>query len=264
MGLRPAKPQDGVVWITGASSGIGRAVALEHARRGWTVAVTARREPDLESLAEDASSLAGRILAYPGDVTDSAAVAAIAASIVAAHGPIARMILNAGAYLPVSASKLEVGAFRRSFDLNLMGVVNGLAAVLPAMIARGHGQVAITGSVAGYGGLPNAAAYGATKAGLINLAASLRFDLDNDGVLMQIASPGFVKTAATDSNAFPMPFLMEAGAAATRYVDGLDTTRFEIVFPRRFALILKALNILPYRVYFAAVSRATGWRGRRD
>jgi NADP-dependent 3-hydroxy acid dehydrogenase YdfG len=264
MQLRPAKPQDGLVWITGASSGIGRAVALEHARRGWTVAATARRAAALSSLVQEAAALHGRILDHPGDVTDSVAMAAMAASIISAHGPIARVILNAGAYLPVRASTLDVDAFRRSFDLNLMGVVNGIAAVLPAMIARGNGQVAITASVAGYGGLPNAAAYGAAKAGLINLAASLKFDLDNAGVLIQIASPGFVKTAATDSNEFPMPFLMDVDAAATRYVDGLDATRFEIVFPRRFAFLLKVLNVLPYGAYFAAVSRATGWRGRKD
>ena len=107
-----------------------------------------------------------------------------------------------------------------------------------------------------------ASAYGATKAALINLASGLKFDLDPAGVLIQVVCPGFVKTPATDANAFPMPFLMDVGEAAERVVEGLETDRFEIAFPKRFVLILKALNLLPYRAYFAAVSRATGSRSR--
>ena len=261
---RPSTPSDGVAWITGASSGIGRAVALAHARRGWTIAATARREDQLTSLAHEAGAVGGRLVAHAGDVTDTAKMIEIAAAIETAHGPIARVVLNAGAYLPVRAATFSVEAYRKSFDLNVMGVVNGLAAVLPAMTARKAGQIALTASVAGYGGLPSASAYGATKAALINLAAGLKFDLDNAGVLIQVVCPGFVKTAATDGNAFPMPFLMDAGDAADRFVAGLETTRFEIAFPRRFALILKLLNMMPYGLYFSAVSRATGWNGKGD
>jgi short-subunit dehydrogenase len=264
MTLRPATPADGVVWITGASSGIGRAVALEHARRGWTVAATARREDELVALADAAGSLPGRIVAHPGDVTDTPGMAAVAMAIGRAHGPIARAILNAGVFHPVRARTFDRDIYEKSFSINVMGVVNGLAAIMPAMAERGTGQIAITASVAGYGGLPSASAYGATKAALINLAAGLKFDLDQAGVLIQIVCPGFVRTAATDQNAFPMPFLMEAEDAARRFVHGLDTTRFEIAFPRRFALILKLANLLPYSLYFATVGRATGWDRRED
>jgi NADP-dependent 3-hydroxy acid dehydrogenase YdfG len=262
--MRPSVPGDGVVWITGASSGIGRAVALAHAERGWTVAATARRGEELVALARAAGRGPGRIIAHPGDVTDTAGMAEIAASIATAHGPIARLLVNAGAYHPIRARDFNPDIYRKSFELNVMGVVNCLAAVMPAMIARSSGQIAITASVAGYGGLPMASAYGATKAALINMASGLKFDLDKAGVLIQVVCPGFVKTAATDANPFPMPFLMPVEAAAERIMAGLSTSRFEITFPRRFALILKALNILPYGAYFAAVSRATGWSGKAD
>lgn len=259
---RPSVPADGVVWITGASSGIGRATALAHARRGWTIAATARREPELLSLAQEAGAVGGRLIAHPGDVTDKDRMAQIASAIETAHGPIARLVLNAGAYIPVRAAAFETRAYKHSFDLNVMGVVNGLAAVLPAMMARRGGQIAITASVAGYGGLPSASAYGATKAALINLAAGLKFDLDNAGVLIQVVCPGFVKTQATEGNAFPMPFLMDVSDASERLVAGLETPRFEIAFPKRFAYLLKVLNCLPYRLYFDLVSRATGWKDK--
>ena len=261
---RPAVASDGVVWITGASSGIGRAVALAHARAGWTIAATARREAELLALAQEAGALGGRLVAHPGDTTDAARMAEIVSAVETAHGPIVRAVLNAGAYRPVRAASFDVEAYRKSFDLNVMGTVNCLAATLPAMMARQSGQIAVTASVAGYGGLPNASAYGGTKAALINLVSALKFDLDNAGVLIQLICPGFVKTAATDQNAFPMPFLMDVGDAAERVMKGLATDRFEISFPRRFALILKLLNILPYRIYFPLVARATGWSGKVD
>lgn len=261
---RVAVPADGVCWITGASSGIGRSVALAHARAGWTVAATARREADLIALSRDAAGLPGRIVAHPGDVSDAEGMAGVARAIEATHGPVARALLNAGVYIPTRPATMALDDYRRSFDVNLMGTVNCLAAVLPAMLKRGTGQIAITSSVAGYGGLPTSAAYGATKAGLINLAASLKFDLDNAGVLIQVINPGFVETPATDKNPFAMPFLMKQEDAAERVLRGLASTRFEITFPRRFAYILKALNLLPYGAYFALVSRATGWKGKTD
>ncbi len=261
---RASTPADGVCWITGASSGIGRAVALEHVKAGWTVAATARRESDLLDLSREAAALGGRVIAYAGDVADAERMADIVRAIETTQGPIARALLNAGIYIPTRAATFRPDDYRRSFDVNLMGTVNGLAAIVPAMIARGRGQIAVTSSVAGYGGLPTSAAYGATKAGLINMAASLKFDLDNEGVLIQVINPGFVKTPATDSNPFEMPFLMEIDDAARRVVEGLKSSRFEIAFPRRFALILKALNMLPYGLYFALASRATGWRGKKD
>jgi NAD(P)-dependent dehydrogenase (short-subunit alcohol dehydrogenase family) len=260
---RPATPTEGLFWITGASSGIGRAVALEAVRRGWRVVATARRAEELASLAAAAEG-PGFIIEAPADVTDEGALVASIARVEADHGPIARAFLNAGLYLPVRAKPFEASKFHKSFAVNLGGTVNALAAVLPAMIARGQGQIAINASVAGYAGLPTSAAYGATKAGLINLAESLKFDCDNAGVLIQIVNPGFVKTPATDTNPFPMPFLQEVDVAARRVLDGMDRAAFEITFPRRFAYILKALGMLPYPLYFALVARGTGWKGKRD
>jgi NADP-dependent 3-hydroxy acid dehydrogenase YdfG len=227
------------------------------------VVATARRAEELASLAAEASG-PGKVIAAPADVTEEAALAAAIARIEAEHGPIARAFLNAGLYLPVRARPFEASKFHKSFAVNLGGVVNGLAAILPGMMARGAGQIAINASVAGYSGLPTSAAYGATKAGLINMAESLKFDCDNAGVLVQIVNPGFVKTPATDTNPFPMPFLQEVEIAARRVLEGMDRAQFEITFPRRFAYILKALGMLPYPVYFALLARATGWKGKRD
>lgn len=252
---RPQRPADGLFWITGASSGIGRELALEAARRGWRVVVTARRADELQSLALEAP---GHIFPAPCDVTDESAMAALVQRIEEEHGPIARVFLNAGLYLPVEIDPFEASKYHKSFAVNLGGVVNGLAAIVPRMLERGVGQIAINASVAGYSGLPTSAAYGATKAGLINMAESLRFDGDRRGILIQVVNPGFVETPATATNPFPMPFLMKAEAAVKRIADGMDRPGFEITFPRRFAYILKFLRILPYPLYFWLAKRAMG------
>ncbi len=250
-----------VAWITGASSGIGRALALRMAASGWTVAVTARRAGELHELAAQAP--AGAILPFAADVTDAAAMSAAVDGIEAQAGPIVQAVLNAGVYLPVTAETFDAAIFRKSFDVNLMGAVNGLAPLLPRMIARRSGRIAVVASVAGYGGLPTSAAYGATKAGLINLAESLKFDLDRYGVTIQVVCPGFVETPATDDNPFPMPHLMKVEDAAARIEAGLATDAFEITFPRRFTYQLKLLQMLPYRAYFAMVARSTGWNRKQ-
>ena len=252
-------PADGAIWITGASSGIGRALALEMARRGFAVAATARDAAALASLAAEGG---GKIAAFPGDVTDQAAMDAIVPAIEAALGPIQIAVLNAGIYLPVRALPFEHDKFRKSFDVNLMGTVNGLGAIIPAMVARRRGQIWITSSVAGYGGLPTSAAYGATKAGLINLAASLWLDLKLADVHVGVINPGFVDTPATAKNPFEMPFLMKVEDAATRIADGFAKPRFEITFPRRFAFLLKAMNLLPYDWYLNLTFRNTKWGER--
>jgi NAD(P)-dependent dehydrogenase (short-subunit alcohol dehydrogenase family) len=255
---RPMTPADGAAWITGASSGIGRELARQLAADGWTVFATARDVAALEALAAEGG---GRIHALPGDVTDAVAMADAIATIEAAGRPLALAILNAGIYLPVGAADLAREPFEKSFAVNLSGTVNGLVPALAAMQARGRGQVAIVSSVAGYGGLPTSAAYGATKAGLTNLAESLRFDLDRLGILVQAVHPGFVETPATDRNPFAMPFIVKADEAARRIRRGLARTGFEITFPRRFTWLLKAVNLLPYPLYFAVVGRITAPRG---
>lgn len=255
-----ATPSDGVAWITGASSGIGRQLALELAGRGWTVAATARNAGELAALAAEAPD--GRVRAFPGDVTDPAAMARVAAAIEGEAGPIVLAILNAGTYYPVSAVPFERDKFAKTFDINVMGAVNGLAPLIPAMVQRGKGQIWLVSSVAGYGPLPAAAAYGASKAALINMAGGLKFDLDRTGVHIGVINPGFVKTPLTDKNEFEMPFLMPVEEAARRIADGIKRPRFEITFPRRFALMLKAMNLLPYAWYFPFVAKGTKWEKR--
>lgn len=257
-----AVPSDGIAWITGASSGLGYHVAKRLAAAGWTVAATARSAGDLNALAEECSGLPGNIVPAAGDVTDQAAMGRIAERLMAEHGGIALLILNAGIYLPLRASELRLEDFDRSFAVNLNGVTNCLVPCLDHMRARRRGQIAIVSSVAGYGGLPTSAAYGATKAGLTNMAESLKFDLDLFNIHIQIVHPGFIDTPATQSNPFPMPFLMDVEEAAERLVKGLNSDRFEITFPRRFTYGLKFINLLPYPLYFWLVNRATGWRSK--
>lgn len=257
-------PTDGTAFVTGASSGIGRALALRLADSGWQVAVTARSAEELERLALEAAESAGAILPFPGDVTEPEAMTELVHRIEHEAGPIALAVLNAGVYLPVDGTALSVEPFHTSFAVNLGGTVNTLVPVIEAMRPRRRGRIALVASVAGYRGLPTSAAYGATKAGLINLAEALKFDLDRLGIAIQVISPGFVDTPATRRNPFPMPHLMDVETAATRIEAGVTRGRsFEIAFPRRFVFQLKLLRLLPYRLYFALVSRATGWRGRK-
>jgi short-subunit dehydrogenase len=243
------------VWITGASSGIGRELALHYARLGATVAASARRREELGALAALAP---GHIHAFPLDVTDAAAMTAAVAAIEAAIGPIDLAIFGAGTFTPVEVDGFDAALFRGHVEINYMGVVNGIAALLPRLLARGCGHFAVIASVAGYRGLPTAAAYGPTKAALINLCEALKPDLDQRGIGISIVNPGFVRTAMTETNRFAMPFLMEPEDAARRIAAGLAAGRFEVAFPRRFVFMLKLARLLPYGLYFRLVRRATG------
>jgi len=245
-----AKPADGVAWVTGASGGIGRGVALELARRGYEVRATARRGQELETLADEARGYSGCIVAAPGDVTDRAGMAALVAGI-EAERPIALAFLNAGGSYRESSDDFGGEAFAKTFALNVQGVANGVNPVYNAMRARERGQIAIVGSVAGYGGLPNAGAYAPSKAAVISMAVGLKFRADQDNITIQIVNPGYVKTPLTANNTYPMPFLMECDEACRRICDGLERGGFEIRFPRRLAWLLRALQSLPYPLYFA-------------
>ncbi|MFC3676685.1 SDR family NAD(P)-dependent oxidoreductase [Ferrovibrio xuzhouensis] len=248
----------GVVWITGAGSGIGRATALRFLRAGAMVAGTARRAETLEAVAAAARDFTGRFHALPADLTDSAATGDVVRRIERDIGPLRLALLNAGSHEPTPGNAFRADAVRRLLDSNVMTVANSLQAVLPPLLARRAGQIAIVASVAGYSGLPTAAAYGASKAALINMAEALRLDLQDSGVAVRLVCPGFVRTPLTDRNSFPMPFLMPVEAAAERLWHGLEFGQgFEIVFPRRFALILKTLRLLPYAAYFPLVRRMT-------
>ena len=244
-----------IVWITGASSGIGRAVALEMARDGWRVVGSARRQEELDELAAEGPS--GRITGVAVDVTDLEATKAAVARIESEIGPIACAVLAAGTHIPTSAEDFKPEDFRKLVDVNVMGVVNATAAILPGFKTRRAGHLVVVASVAGYGGLPTAAGYGATKAALINFTESMKFDLDAFGVKTQLVCPGFVKTPLTDKNPFPMPFLMEVEDAAKAMVSGMKGSGFEITFPKRFTTLVKIVSGLPYRLYFALVRKGT-------
>lgn len=249
-------PRDGIAWITGGSSGIGEAVALELARRGWTVAVTARRLEALERLAADTEG-AGRIVAHAGDVRDAASMRELVATIERVHGPIALAFLNAG-LAPDARGIVDIEAIERAFAVNTLGVAKSLAAVLEPMRLRGRGQIAVNASIAGYGGLPGAAAYSASKAATIHLCEALRFDCVTAGIRLQVVNPGFVRTPLTAGKSVPMPLLMDVGDAARRTVDGFERGGFEIAFPRRLAWLARAVNLLPYPAYFALLGRLGG------
>ena len=249
------RPSDGAVWVTGASAGIGRATALKLADEGWTVWVTARSADKLEALAAERP---GKIMPLPGDITDADAMRAAVAEITA-DGPLALAILNAGAYAPMRAQEFDAASAKFTFDVNLTGTANCLDPVLKHMIARKSGHVALTASVAGYRGLPRASAYSATKAALIAMAEALAFDLIDLGVRISVINPGFVETEATAVNDFDMPFVMSTDKAADRIVEGLKAPGFEIAFPRRFAVILRTIGLLPNRAYFWVMRKAMGW-----
>lgn len=253
------RPEDGIVWITGASSGIGRALALHLAGLGYRVAVTARSHDALYELQREAGPLAGQIIVLEGDVTAPADMERVVASIEYDHGPLALAVLNAGVWTPVRGHELHRADFEKTFAVNLLGVVNCLLPATEAMKKRGEGHLAIVSSVTGYGGLPSSAAYGATKAALINMAESLKFDFDRMNIKLQVINPGFVETAATAKNDFTMPAIMPAEKAAHKIAEGLERDGFEITFPKRFTFLMKLLRFLPYGLYFPAVRRITRW-----
>lgn len=255
-----AQPKDGVAFVTGASSGIGRAVALLLARRGFTVAVSARRAAELDALAAQDP----RIFAFPGDVADASGMAAIIAAIEAAHGPVVLAFLNAGVYFPGERDGFDAEIAWRTFEVNVGGVINCLGPLLAAMEARGRGQIAITSSLAGYGGIPGSMAYGASKAALIYMAEVLRMTHEAAGLTIQIVNPGFVETPMTEPNSdFEMPFIMSAERAAKIICDGFERSGFEIAFPRRLAYVFKAARLLPYALLLPLMRRMTR-RVRRD
>ena len=259
---KPVSPFEGIAWVTGASTGIGRATALKLARMGWRVAVTARNSEALEALVQEASDGYGTIVPMPADITDREAISEVVDTLERDHGGVALAVLNAGIYEPMHGNQLEYEVFDKTFDVNLAGTVNCLVPLQKAMFSRRQGQIAFVSSVAGYGGLPTSAAYGATKAALINMAESLKFDFDKMGILIQVINPGFIDTPATQSNPFEMPHLMPVDEAAEALVHGLSRSSFEVTFPKRFTRTMKIMRLLPYRAYFALLNRSTKWKDR--
>jgi len=168
------------------------------------------------------------------------------------------VVFNAGTYRPLRAWELTAEAVRETLETNLVGTMSATAAVLPTLLAQGHGAIALVGSVAGYGGLPKALVYGPSKAALINFAEVLHLDLSPRGIGVFLIDPGFVATPLTAQNDFAMPALQTPEQAAAAIVDGFARGDFEIHFPKRFTRALKLLQLLPRPLYFALIRRATG------
>ncbi len=244
------------VWVIGASTGIGAAVARALFARGALVAVSARKREALESMV--ASAPPGRGLALPLDVTDAGTVAAAHRTLLQRWGAVDVVLIVAGSYQPMRAWELDLDAAKALFDVNVNGVLNVLASVVPEFLERKSGHVGIVSSVAGYGGLPQALIYGPTKAALLNLAEVLYIDLAPRGIGVHVISPGFVKTPLTDGNEFRMPALISAEEAAEQTLRGLERGEFETHYPKRFTRWLKILRLLPYPLYFPLVRRITG------
>lgn len=240
-----------LAWITGASSGIGRALALKLVQDGYRVAVSARSIKDLQSLADENS----RISAFALDITDRAAVHRVMAEIETALGPIDMAVFAAGTYVRESISHFSADQLRQMVELNIMGTGYCLEAIMPVMVARGSGQIGLVASVSGYTGLPGGGIYGASKSALITLAEALHPGLAQKGVTLSIINPGFVKTPLTDKNDFPMPFIVSSEEAADHIAKGMAAGKFEIAFSWKMVLALKLLRLLPYPLYFAVTKR---------
>jgi NAD(P)-dependent dehydrogenase (short-subunit alcohol dehydrogenase family) len=243
-----------VVWLVGASTGIGRATASALHARGAKVIVSAR----------SAAALGAFELAHPGsvslalDATDRAAMNEAAQQLVRQHGRIDLALYCAGYYKAMRATEFNLDEALRHQEVNYVGALHLLDAVLPVLRRQGNGHLSLVSSVAGYRGLPNSIAYGPTKAALINLAETLYLDLHGLGIGTSVINPGFVETPLTAQNEFAMPALLTPEQAAQEILKGWAQGRFEIHFPKRFTLCLKALTHVSDALYFRAIRWSTG------
>ncbi|MBI1396573.1 MAG: SDR family NAD(P)-dependent oxidoreductase [Betaproteobacteria bacterium] len=243
------------VWVVGASTGIGCALAAELLRSGARVALSARTPESLEAVA---GTSPGNALVLPVDVTDAAGVRAAFRTCLDRWQGLDVVFHVAGTYEPMRAVDFDAQRLARHLDVNVMGVARVLDHVLPHFTQHRSGHVVIVASVAGYRGLPKALAYGPTKAALINLAEGLYLDLAPTGIGVHLVNPGFVRTPLTAGNDFEMPALIEPEEAARATLRGLARGEFEIHYPTRFTRWLKLLRVLPYSWYFPIVHRITG------
>jgi short-subunit dehydrogenase len=243
----------GTVWITGGGTGIGRCLALGLSQRGYRVVISGRHLEKLQAVAAEAGD--GIILPKTVDVTERETLDKVVAEIEAEWGLIEMAVLNAGDYTPMGLDSFDAELFRRLIEVNYLGVINCMQALLPGMLGRQGGEILITASLSGYRGLPKAAPYGASKAALISMAESLQPELKKRGVNLRLINPGFVRSALTDKNDFEMPFLISAEQAAQEILKRLPRKGFEIAFPTPFVAILKFMRCLPYRLYFRFMQR---------
>lgn len=236
-------------WLVGASEGLGRALAELMAADGANVIVSARDSTRLSDLAQSLPNAR----AVPMDVTDTDSVRAAAEQVGAVDG----FVYLAGVYWPMRAQEYDGDKVLAMFDVNLLGAARVLDGVLPGMIARGQGHIVLTGSLAGYRGLPGAVGYGASKAGLMHLAETLHADLRGSGVRVQQINPGFIRTRLTEKNDFSMPFILDADAAAARMASIMRTSRFKAAFPTLFSMVFRIGRFLPGWLYDRLFARAS-------
>ncbi|WP_156863141.1 SDR family NAD(P)-dependent oxidoreductase [Casimicrobium huifangae] len=242
------------VWLIGASSGIGAALAAQLMARGASVALSARNVEALQRVADGASAGSnGRALVLPFDATQQGQWAGAHGKLNVAWGGVDVVVFCAGAYAPMRAWEIDDRQMSQIVDVNLRSVYHGLERVIPDLRAGGTGALVLVASVAGLMGLPNATVYGPTKAALINLAELLHSDLRGDGVDVYLVNPGFVQTPLTAKNEFPMPAIQTPEQAAQAIMRGLAAGRFSIHFPKRFTGWLYLLRHLPDRVRLAIV-----------
>ena len=243
-----------VVWLVGASTGIGHATAALLHERGARVVVSARNTAAILAFEAQHPDSLGLAL----DATDRIAMVAAAQQIVERFGRIDLALYCAGHFKAMRATQFDLDEMLRHDKVNYVGALHMLDAVLPAMLRQKAGHISLVASVAGYRGLPNSLAYGPTKAALINLAQTLYLDLHPLGIGVSIINPGFVQTSLTAHNEFSMPALIAPEQAAQEILKGWAAGKFEIHFPKRFTLWLKALSHVGDWLYFKAIHRATG------
>ena len=241
-----------VIWITGASSGIGKAVAIKFAENGWTVAVSARRQ----NLLNELKQINQNIYPFPLDVTDIEKCKLVASNIINQFNNIDICLFGTGMHDPKSEKKFNLEKIREIMEVNYFGTMNSINSIYDYFSEKQNGQISIISSVAGYRGLPAAGAYCASKAALTSFAESLNFDMQMKNVRVSLISPGFIKTPMTDQNDFKMPMIKSAEFAANEIFKGLTKNKgFEIHFPKIFTYLLKILQILPSSLYFKLVSK---------
>ncbi|KNX38130.1 SDR family NAD(P)-dependent oxidoreductase [Luteipulveratus halotolerans] len=243
--------QHKVVWVVGASSGIGAALAREAQARGAKVAITARREAELAEVS------GGAMLVLPADVTDAAAMVDCASTIEHTLGPIDVVVIGAGAWNTMDILSWDTDAFAETVQVNLVGTSNAIGAVLPSMLRRRTGVIAGITSPAGYRGFPTVEAYGATKAGMLNLLEGLRAQGNQHGIHVTTIAPTAVRTRLSSASRLRLPFSIDPDVAGRAICDGLERERVEIAFPHRMALPLKLIRMTPVRVWPALADRLT-------
>ena len=241
-----------IIWITGASSGIGKALAIKFAEKGWTVAASARRE----SLLQELNEINQNIYSFPLDVTEIENCKLVANKIIEKFGGIDICVFGTGMHDPKSEKRFNLNKIREIMEVNYFGTMNSINSIYEYFSEKKNGQISIISSVAGYRGLPAAGAYCASKAALTSYAESLNFDMQMKNVKVSLISPGFIKTPMTDQNDFPMPMIKSPEFAANEIFKGLTKKKsFEIHFPKAFTYFLKFLQILPSSIYFKLVSK---------